>query len=453
MGKSHRVWRCVAPWIGSGVLAAWPAAAAFAQSASTDLTGNDFIDKTKAGFTLRSSYFVRTQFNEVGPASEAWGLGGWLWGETGELGNLFSLGGAYYVVGALYGPKDSGNTSLLEADQTGYGVLGEAWARLRFGDDAVIAGRQALSHGWSLDGIYRTGNRYDGAFIGKRDIRGMNPLNFESANVAGKVAGDTVRYYGGYAWQMRPLNGTEFQDLASGASLPGDSDGMAYGGVQWKINPDMLLQGGYHSVQNELDIAWGDFDYVHRLGGNRYLRLDSQYIHQNSTGQAYLGNFSTYNAALYAEARWWPWFIPYGAIGMNGDGDELRAPYSLGPSYLVQRIGENAKAGEETWILGSTFDFSTLGAPGLSFDLNYGQRTGRHVAGDSSKPLADWTEVATDLVYVFPKETGWLATSRLRMRLAYAWQKGDNFSGGVTTSLDQKQTDARIDLQIPFRFR
>jgi hypothetical protein len=41
----------------------------------------------------------------------------------------------------------------------------------------------------------------------------------------------------------------------------------------------------------------------------------------------------------------------------------------------VQRIGENAKAGEQTIILGSTFDFSTLGARGLSFDVSYGERT------------------------------------------------------------------------------
>ena len=206
---------------------------------------------------------------------------------------MFSVGGAYYLVGALYGPKDSGNTSLLEADQTGYSVLGEAWARLRYGDHSLTAGRQALAHGWSLDGIYRTGNRYDGAFIGKRDIRGMNPLNFETASVAGKLAGGTVRYYGGYAWQMRKLNGTGFEDLAAGASLPGESDGMFYAGGQWKTSQDTMLQGAYHSVQDQLDIGWVDFDYVHRLGNNRYLLLAPQFIHQPSNGHRYPARFTT----------------------------------------------------------------------------------------------------------------------------------------------------------------
>jgi hypothetical protein len=457
MLNCSKTWRTAAMLIGSALLALLPMAGALAQSPSSDVAsndlGNDFFAKAKAGYTLRTSYFKRTAFDEAGPAAEGWGLGGWVWGESGEIGNMFSIGGSYYFVAELYSPKDSTNTFLLEANGTGYSVLGEAWARLRFGDQSVMAGRQQFNYNWYLDGVYRNYNRYDGAWIGRRDVRAMFPLNYEAANFAGKLASDTVRYYGGFAWSMRQINTTTFENLATAALLPGDSDGMYYAGAQWKINDNMMLQGGYHSVQNLLNIGWGDFDYVYRMGENRYLRLDTQYIWQGSTGKAYLGDFSTYNAALYGEARWWPWWIPYATVGFNGDSDELRAPYSLGPSYLVQRIGENAKAGERTWILGSTFDFTTLGAPGLSFDVSYGDRTHRHVAHDSSKPLADWTELATDLIYIFPKETGWLATSRLRFRLAYAWQNGDNYSNGVTTFLDkQKQTDIRFDLQIPFKF-
>jgi hypothetical protein len=441
----HSIGRTLTP-VAIAMLAALPAADALAQ------TGNAFVDDAKAGMTLRSSFFERTRPDESGPAAEAWGLGGWIGGETGEVADLFKIGGNYYFVGELYGPKDGGGNFVLDDSQSSYGVLGEAWAQLRFGDHALRVGRQALSYGWSLDGVYRFFNRYDGAFIGRRDVRAMLPLNFESATVSGKFANDTVRYYGGYAWNMRQINSDSFDDLAEGALLPGDSDGMAFVGAQWKLNNDMMLQGAYHAVDNLLNMGWVDFDTVWRLGDNKYVRIDTQYLYQSSNGKEYLGNFSTWNWAAYVEARWVSWAIPYATIGFNGDGDEIRAPYSLGPSYLVQRVGENAKAGERTWIIGTHFDFAGLGGPGLSFDINYGQRRDRHVAGNSSQPLSDWDELATDLIYNFGKDVGWLSGTRVRFRWAKVWEGGRQYSNGGIVPVDQDTTDLRFDFQVPISF-
>ncbi|MCU0938325.1 MAG: OprD family porin [Burkholderiaceae bacterium] len=434
------------------VLMAMQGLAAQAQTSAGTTSSDPFLANAKAGMTLRSSFFERSKPNESAPAAEAWGVGGWIGGETGELGQMFSVGGNYYFVGELYGPKDGGGNFVLDDAQSGYDVLGEAWGRLRFGDHALTVGRQALSYGWALEGVYRFFNRFDGAFIGRRDVRAMLPLNFESATVNGKFAQDTVRYYAGYAWDMRQINSDSFDDLASAALLPGDSDGMYFGGAQWKLSKDMMLQGAYHSVQDLLDIAWVDLDYVWRLGGNRYFRFDTQYIYQSSNGKEYLGSFSTWNWAAYVEGRWVNWAVPYATIGFNGDGDELRSPYSLGPSYLVQRIGENAKAGERTWIIGTHFDLAGLGGPGLSFDINYGQRRDRHVAGNTAQPLSDWDELAADLIYVFGKDTGWLSGTRVRFRWAQAWEDGSTYSNGSVVPVDQKQTDLRFDFQIPISF-
>jgi len=443
----------IATAIAGALFASLSCASAHAQGTTTSGSSTqEFVSQAKGGVMLRSSYFQRSKPNDVAPPAEAWGVGGWIWGETGELGNIFSLGGAYYFVGEAYGPPDGGGNFILDNDQSGYSVLGEAWGRMRLGDHAFTIGRQALNYSWSLDGIYRTYNRYDGAFIGRRDVRTMVPLNFESATVAGKLAGGNVRYYGGYAWDMRQINSASFHDLAEAALLPGDSDGMIFAGAQWKINNDLMLQGAYHGVDNLLDIGWVDLDYVWRLGGDQYLRFDTQYIYQASNGQAFLGDFSTWNWAGYVEARPLTWLIPYGAIGINGDGEELRAPYSLGPSYLVQRVGENAKAGERTVIIGTTFDFSSLGARGLSFDANYGFRTDRHVAGESSQPLADMKELALDLIYSFPKETGWLAGSRTRLRWAQVKESGDRFSNGVIAPVSESYKDIRFDFLIPLTF-
>jgi hypothetical protein len=439
------------------VLMAVPAQHALAQASpeSIDFEGPgsmSIVDALRRGATigtmLRGSYFSRTKPGRNGPTAEAGAVGGWLFGETGEFRNMLSFGAALGYVADLHAPEGhGGNFILQDPNQDSYAVLGVAYARLRADNHALTVGRVAPQHAWSLDGVYRFYNRFDGAFTGRRDVRAMMPLTYEGGTVAGKLANDTVRYYGGYLTGMKQVNEDEFKNLAASAFLPGDSDGMAYAGAQWKINRDMMLQGGYHRADNLLDMSWVDFDYVYRMGKDQYVRLDLQYHYQTDNGDASLGQFSMNNRAAYVEARWLPWFIPYGIIAQNSDGAELRSPYSLGPSYLVQRIGENAKAGESTWILGATFDFATLGLPGFVFDVNYGERTDRHVNGNTSQPLADWREVATDFIYTFGKEWGWAQGMRVRARWARVWEKGDNFANGVINNISQRQDDVRFDFQ------
>jgi hypothetical protein len=428
-----------------------------ASTASLKPPGNDVVDDlmsgAKAGAVLRTVSFSRSKPNNKGPSAEAIGAGGWLFGETGEIAQTLSFGGAVYGVAPVSGPAGhGGNFVLKDPNQDGYVMIGEAWGRLRFGDQAVTAGRVSPNLGWYLDGVYRF-NRNDSAFLGRRDFRAMLPLSYEAAIATGKLAQDTVRYYGGYVWEMRQVNQNTFKNLATGALIPGDSDGMAFAGGGWKINNDLMLQGAYHAVDNVMNIGWADLDYMFRIAKDKYVRFDVQYISQNSNGNSGLGNFSTSSAAAYVEGRWWPSWIPYGIVGRTGDGDNLRSPYSLGPSYLIQRVGENAWAGEHTWILGSTFDFATYGAPGLTFDVNYGQRTDRHLPGDTSKPLADWTEAATDLVYTFGKDAGLASGLRLRARWARVWEEGNQYSGGRITAISQQMTDIRFDVHWLIQFK
>jgi hypothetical protein len=184
------------------------------------------------------------------------------------------------------------------------------------------AGRISPQYAWNLDGIYRFYNRYDGAFIGRRDVRAMIPLSYQGASVAGKVANDTVRYYGGYVNKMKQINDTDFKQLAEAAFLPGESNGMWYGGAQWKVNNNVMLQGGYNRADNLLDMGWVDLDMVHRFDKDRYVRLDVQYLYETANGSKNLGDFTMNNKAAYLEGRWWPWWIPYAAFGWNSDGDE-----------------------------------------------------------------------------------------------------------------------------------
>ena len=61
---------------------------------------------------------------------------------------------------------------------------------------------------------------------------------------------------------------------------------MWYGGAQWKINNNMMLQGGYNRADNLLDMGWVDLDMVHRFDKDRYVRLDVQYLHRDGERRA-----------------------------------------------------------------------------------------------------------------------------------------------------------------------
>jgi hypothetical protein len=129
----------------------------------------------------------------------------------------------------------------------------------------------------------------------------MIPLSYQGASVAGKVANDTVRYYGGYVNKMKQINDTDFKQLAEAAFLPGESNGMWYGGAQWKVNNNVMLQGGYNRADNLLDMGWVDLDMVHRFDKDRYVRLDVQYLYETANGSKNLGDFTMNNKAAYLE--------------------------------------------------------------------------------------------------------------------------------------------------------
>ena len=468
------------------------------EGTSITTESNPFLDNASVGYQFRVATFDRwspgsdpvTFVNQNGQTQtavaqpqfkqEGAGIGGWVYGNTGEIANFLSFGGSLNFTLPLYAPKEYPyNYILKDPNQEGYMVVGEANARLRYENNALVLGLQSINYAWYLPDVYRFYNKLDQAMVGRRDVRAMQPITYLAATGGGKAMNDTVRYWAGYVWDMKQINDTSYRNMFQGAyqttcwepcTKQGDSNGMAYGGVQWKPNNDSMYQAQYYNVQNLLNMGYVDGDWVFRFGERRYFRLGAQWMYQSSSGDSLTTgvngqrgyNFSTNYGGLYLEARPTDWFIPYGSLGLNSDGGAIQSPYSIGPSYQVQRIGENSKANERTWIFGTIIDFSSWGLTGLSFDVNYGQRSKRQIDADNpnggGQPLADWNELATDLVYLFPKGT-WFQNLRARARYAKVWQEGQQWVGynqagqNVYSDVDTTQQDVRFDLQfvVPFK--
>ena len=440
-------------------------------------TGIPFLDDATAGYMFRTATFKRSSLGD--PPSLAWfnqqgaGIGGWLYGTTGEISDFLSFGATYNFVHPLgnYSDDFKFNFILKDPTQSGYGVFGEANVRLRYGSNTVVIGRQTIRNQWFMDGVYRFFNKLDQSMVGPRDIRGMNWITYEAATLQGRAFNDSLRYYGGYVTDMKQVNDDKFRNLYQGgwdvfrypsASRQGNVDGMAYVGMNWKPTNDNMISASYHNVQNMLNMVYTDFDYVFRMEDRKYVRIGMQWMYQESNGQSLMRgvngsagpSFNTSYGGIYVEARPVPWWIPYAMAGLTSDRNQIYSPFSIGPSYLVQRVGENSRAGERTWILGTTIDFSSWGAQGLSFDVTYGQRSNRNVDGNSNLPVADWNEMATDLIYIFPQD-GFFKNLRARARYAKVWQKGDNWNANLNAVqyVDYTTNDVRFDMQLNIPFK
>ena len=452
---------------------------------------NPFFDKARFGYQQRTAYFDRDQ--QVS-RPRAMGFGGWLYGQTGEIADVLSFGGTYNFTLPLYSPDNlppsteanQYNYILRDPDQSTNSVIGEAYAKVRFGDHAAVFGRQTIRQAWYLPDVVRFYNKLDQSMIGPRDVRGMQNIHYEAATYQGRFMNDTVRAYAGYVWNARQINANDFENVYAAAyqttcgklsnrnpqtpcatnvtkvdgSMGGelDSSGAAYVGVQFKPNNNMMVEGSYYNFNNMMNNVYVDLDYVFRLADKDYVRVGTQYMYQSGSGDNILSagqDFSTNYVGLYGELRLTPHIVPYAMVGWTGTGQQIRSPYSIGPSYLVQRVGENSLAGENTWIAGAIFDFGVFGAKGLSFDINYGQRTDRQVdpyqknaQGVYGGPTNDWNELATDLVYFLPDVAKYMKNFRARVRWAKVEQPGAAAGGG-----DLMTYDRRFDVHFLMPFK
>jgi len=371
---------------------------------------------------------------------ESWALGGWVWGQTGFWRDILQLGGTVYASGPLYAPEDHDGTLSLEPGQDGYVVLGEAFARLKAGDHLLTLYRQRIgSNPQKAEGVRSL--QTDLNYLGSRDIR-MTPMTFEAVMANGRF-GDSLLYQAGYVDRVKDINSDQFVSMSRLAGVTTKDAGLWNAGLQWSPLKDLWMQFFYYSVQDTLNIAYTDVDWVNRISKDSYYRLGAQVSDQRSTGANLLTGreFRSWNAAAYGEYGW-QWLTLYGALGSTGDGQQMRTPYSFGPFYISQRIKVFSRAGEDATMLGSTFNLAPLGLTGFSIDLNVAD--GRHaIDANTGAPLPKWREFDSDFVYRFPKDS---PVPNMRLRLRWATVRED-----FGTRVDRTD-DLRLDLNWSVAF-
>ena len=314
-----------------------------------------FLRDTDLTLYLRTYYFDRE--NPDGTENEAWAFGGWFSYRSGWLLDTFAIGATVYGSAPLYAPDDKDGTTLLKPGQEGYGVLGEAYAALRYKEYVLAKGyRQEVSQG----------------YINREDNR-MTPNTFEGLTVGGKLG--PVDYLGGL-----PLE-DEGPELRR---LPVHVGGGGGAGQRRRRRPvrrearaprpassstSASSTGSTPSTRSSLQA-----DYTHPLAEDLKLIFGGQFTDQRAVGDQLLTNASTqdwdtYNVSAKAGVAYRELTLTLGG-SVTGDGHTIQAPWGSFPGYLSLIQEDFQRANEKAVLVGVAYDFSKLLTPGLGAFVN-----------------------------------------------------------------------------------
>src|SRR5215831_18149902 len=304
---------------------------------------------------FRSYYFNRELPIRPRPPSgpdtvtqEAWALGGWLGLESGWLLDTFRMGAAGYLSEPAYAPADRDGTGLLGPGQSGIGVLGQAFAQLRYENYALLTGyRQLVNQG----------------FVNPQDNR-MIPNAFEGATLAGTFG--PVDYYVGYLTAMKTRISEHFVNMAEVAGAVNHNRGMflttlnfeaARGGPALAPLAGFDVFVGNYYVPDLFNTVWVNPEYRRALSENWRFMAGVQYWNQTSVGDNLIGGFTTWQVGSRFEIGWKG--LTFLAM-MSATGSEVgvRSPYGVWRGYRSLLATDFNLANEKAWEVGFTHDWN-----------------------------------------------------------------------------------------------
>jgi hypothetical protein len=322
-----------------------------------------FLRDTELTFRFRTFYWDEEQVDGTKP--RALTVGGALVYESGQIKDVFSVGTALYFSEPLWAPSDGDGTGLLRPGQEGYIVAGQAWGRIRYAKQSLQLYRQVV----------------DLPYVNKADTR-MTPNTFEAYMLRGTLPElprlGHVNYVVGWIDRIRPRDEEEFVPMSVAAGVPGSDNGMFTTTLRSRPNDQSYFGVTNHVVPDTFNTLYAEASYVRSfqrilrfpLDDSLGFRFEGQVTWQRGVGAKRLGAFDATNFS-WRTALSYRSFIFTIATSVTGDDREIQKPWGLYPGYLGLMQSDFDSPGEVAWLIGLSYDFESVGAPGLSGFINY----------------------------------------------------------------------------------
>jgi len=349
-------------------------------------------------------YYMDRTFKATDTVQESLAAGGRLFYETPWIYG-FGLGLAGYTSqGLLFTSERRGGSGLLRPDQSGYSVLGEAYLQARL--SRVLAR------------VYR--QKIESPLINSYDCK-MTPVTVEAATLCvDEITNLTI--LASHVWGIKPWTDTAFSSPSDLAGATGTNRPVTLGGVTVKPGKDYVFQVWEHYAWDMMNVLYGQADATWRIRDNLSFLASAQGMHQRDVGDALLGEFNTGMAGVMGGVDWYGLVLTAGYTTTANNHDMVN-PWASYPAYTSLMEEDCNYAGQKAWMVGLAYDFSPLGAKGLSAFANHSQSYVPE-GGDFTSP--DQYEYNATVDYRLP---GRLDGLWLRLRAAYV-HKDDELPGG-----------------------
>ncbi len=392
--------------------------------------GDALWTKAKIDLRLRTYYFDSDFEPDSGSStakrSTAWAGGGWLAYDSAVWRHLFSVGATFFTSQPFWAPDDRDGTLLLKPGQDAINVLGIAYGRVHFGESTALT-------------LYR--QYVDLPNVNRQDNR-MVPNTFEGFMLRGKY--ETFEYDAGWLEKIKTRNADTFRDFATVAGAENANEGMAIFGVTWNPVKATTFRISDHYVNNVFNTFFVEGAYTVPMSSGSTLGVAAHYMDQRTVGDDFIGDWNTWVAGAKAEFGIGALTL-VGAYQQTGSGNKFQNPYGTYAGFQAMLLSDFDRADERAWMAKASYDFSGLGAEGVSASVSYND--GRHARDAfSDQRLSNDREIDVGLFWA-PKNSpnAWLRP--LTVTLWYA--NLDQSDYGITGDTDQYR--AIVNYTIPLK--
>jgi hypothetical protein len=227
----------------------------------------------------------------------------------------------------------------------------------------------------------------------------MTPNTFQGytfeGGLGGKDDGPGLRYGGGYVQKMKGRDDDEFIWMSRAAGATVDR-GVGVLGARFSYGGFSIGGIDYYSG-DIINIAYGEGKYATALAGGLGVLFAAQFTGQRSVGDNLLMGFpfSTNQLGLEAGTSYAGAVLTL-AYTRDAEGANVQTPWSGTPGYTSAMVHNFKDAGEQAFRVKGSYDFSSLGLPGLTAYTTYVHGWGK-VSTSTKEPEPNRNEIDLDI--------------------------------------------------------